>query len=80
MEDCAVLERKRKIATTKNKLPIAKTRTNCGQTTSMPAPRYRIDCANDTKCVEGDASITVASHGGMLSKGVLLPDSMFIGM
>ena len=47
-------------------------------TTTMPAPRERIDCAKDTKCVEGEACSAVASHGGMLSSGVLLPESIFI--
>jgi hypothetical protein len=36
--------------------------------------------ANETKCVEGDACMTVRRKGGMLSSGVLLPESMFIGI
>jgi len=67
-------------ARAKNRPPIAATKRNCGQTTSMPAPRYRIDWANETKCVDGDAYIAVASHGGRLSSGALLPDSMSISM
>ena len=42
--------------------------------------------ATDTKpkavtmnSVDAKKNITVASHGGMLSSGVLLPESMFIG-
>ena len=35
--------------------------------------------ANETKCVEGDTCIIIASHAGLLSSGVLLPESMFIG-
>ena len=37
-------------------------------------------CANDTKCVDGETDIIVWRIGGMLSSGVLLPESMFIGM
>ena len=36
-------------------------------------------CANDTKCVDGEARMMVASQCGMLSSGVLLPESRFIG-
>ena len=36
-------------------------------------------CANDTKWVDGDACMIVDSQMGMLSSGVLLPDSRFIG-
>ena len=36
---CAAVERKRRIATRKNRPPMPATSRNCGQTTSKPAPR-----------------------------------------
>ncbi len=36
---CEVMDRKRKIASRKNKLRIPATKRNCSQTTSMPATR-----------------------------------------
>lgn len=39
-----------------------------------------MDCAKETKCVDGDASMIVRSMAGMDSSGVLLPERMFIGM
>ena len=36
---CAAVERKRRMATRKNKPATTATKRNCGQTTSMPAPR-----------------------------------------
>jgi len=36
---CAAMDRKRRMARPKNKPPISATMRNCGQTTSMPAPR-----------------------------------------
>src|SRR5665213_1950261 len=73
----AATVRKRQIARPKKSPPMSATVRNCGQTTLMPAPRYRMDCANETKCVDGDACMMVASQYGMLSSGVLAPESMF---
>jgi hypothetical protein len=39
-----------------------------------------MDWADETKWVDGDTSMTVASQAGMLSSGVLLPESIFMGM
>jgi len=75
----AATERKRHSARARNNPPISPTTRNCGQTMSRSAPRYRIACAKETKCVDGEACMTVASQGGMLCNGVLPPDSMFIG-
>ena len=74
----AALNRNR--AAMKNKAPMPAVARKAGQTTSNPAPRYRIAWAKDTKCVEGTTCMMVDSQTGMLSSGVLVPDSMFIGI
>jgi len=58
----------------------AATATNWGHTSAKPAPRYRMAAANATKCVDGEIAITVRRNGGMLSSGVLPPDSSIIGI
>src|SRR3974390_2209629 len=72
-------ERKRMSESIRNSEAMPATARNCGHTTSRPAPRYRIACANETKWVEGDACMSIASQGGMLSRGVAFPDRMFKG-
>jgi hypothetical protein len=39
----------------------------------VEAPRYRIDCANETEWVAGGACMKVASTGGIHSSGALNP-------
>ena len=65
---------------TKNSMPILVSASNSGQISSKLAWRNRIACDRLTKCVEGETCIAHCSQVGMLSSGVLPPDSSSIGM
>ena len=71
--------RKRLKAIKKNTVPIANNHANEVQTTLKPAPRYSIACPNSTKCVVGANIIMFCTISGMLSRGVLPPDSICSG-
>ncbi len=62
-------------AAVRNAAPNAAMIARSVQATSNPAPRYKIDCANLTKCVDGAAYMMSCRKGGMLSNGVNDPDS-----
>ena len=64
----------------KNSRPMAVSASNSGQTTLSPASRNRIAALRLTKCVDGEPCMTHCSQCGMLSSGVLPPDSSSIGM
>jgi hypothetical protein len=72
--------RKRSRAPTKNTAPMAAVAANSGHTMSKPAPRYRMAWAKLTKCVDGEPYMTVCKNCGMLSSGVLPPESRFMTM
>src|SRR5690554_5579598 len=51
-----------------------------GQTKANPASRNKIAVDRLTKCVVGDSCITVCNHTGILSSGVVPPESNNIGI
>ena len=51
-----------------------------GQITLTPASRNRIEVDSVTKWVEGENCIRFCSQTGMLSSGVVPPESISIGM
>ena len=71
--------RKRIRASTKRIVPIRISARKCGQTASIPHPRYKIVWARATKWVVGAACITIWIKTGMLSRGVTLPESICKG-
>ena len=71
--------RKRLSAIAKNTLPIVNKARNCGQTMEMSAPRYKIPWASATKWVVGATNMMFWTSTGMLSRGVMPPESMVSG-
>lgn len=75
-----MVRRKRPRATAKNTAPMPSRARNCGHTTSMPAPRYKMAWPSSTKWVVGAASIRSCTSAGMLSRGVVPPESSCSGI
>src|SRR5471032_3624355 len=67
---------KRASAKENRAVPITSRARNGFHTTAMPAPRYKIAWLNSTKCVVGAISMMFCTSSGMLSRGVLPPDSI----
>lgn len=54
--------------------PSTRTTANCGQMIWKSAPRKRIACELAMKWRDGSSHVSLASHSGRLSMGVIPPD------
>ena len=64
----------------KNTMPITAVARSSFQTAARPASLNRIAWARATKCVDGENIMILCTGTGMLSNGVLLPESRFMTM